>query len=136
MAARRWPFLYMSRDRREAVASSRGGHSSVTDVWVTLRSYGHCVSKMLLRKRGTDIDLRGFRRSLTKFFQNIALQLPELALSLLFFCDILRNGNVDNRARGGAGWEEERRELNEVSTFPQKDLSEIVKVRLDKGSKT
>jgi hypothetical protein len=43
MAARRWPFLYMSRDRREAVASSRGGHSSVTDVWVTLRSYDYCI---------------------------------------------------------------------------------------------
>lgn len=37
MAARRWPFLYMSSDRKEAVASSSGGHSSVTDVWVTLR---------------------------------------------------------------------------------------------------
>jgi hypothetical protein len=39
IAARRWPFLYISRDRKEAVANSSGGHSNVTEVWVTLRSY-------------------------------------------------------------------------------------------------
>jgi hypothetical protein len=47
MAARRWPFLYMSSDRKEAVASSSGGHSSVTDVWVTLRSWECRVNTVL-----------------------------------------------------------------------------------------
>ena len=114
----------MSRDRREAVASSRGGHSSVTDVWVTLRSYGYCISTVLLpvRKWGADINLGDFRHSLTKFFQDIALQLPELELPLLFFCDILRNGNVDNRTSGSARGEKERRKLDEVGAFPEKNL--------------
>jgi hypothetical protein len=38
IAARRWLFLYMSNERSFAVASLIGGHSSVTEVWVTLRT--------------------------------------------------------------------------------------------------
>lgn len=96
MAARRWPFLYISRDLREAVASSSGGHSSVTDVCVTLRSCGYRISRASIGKRGTDVNLWGLRRSLTKFFQDIALQFPEFAVSFIFFCDILRDGDVHN----------------------------------------
>jgi hypothetical protein len=86
----------MSRDRREAVASSSGGHSSVTDVCVTLRSCGYRISRASLKKRGTDVNLWGVWRSLTKFFQDIALQFPEFAFSFVFFCYVLRNGDVHN----------------------------------------
>lgn len=37
--ARRCRFLYMSRERNFEVASCRGDHSRVMDVWVTFRSY-------------------------------------------------------------------------------------------------
>jgi hypothetical protein len=77
---------------------------------------------VLLRKWGTDINLGDFRHSLTKFFQDIALQLPELVVPLLFFCNILGNGNVHNRASGSTRREKERRELDEVGAFTEKNL--------------
>ncbi len=96
MAARRWPFLYISRDRREAVSSSSGGHSSVTDVCVTLRSCGYWISSASLEKWRTDVDLWGRWCPLTKLFENIALQLPEFVISSIFFRDILGDGDVHN----------------------------------------
>ena len=96
MAARRSPFLYISRDRREAVASSSGGHSSVTDVCVTLRSCVYRISNASLEQWRTDVNLWGRWRSFTEFFQDIALQFPEFAISFMFFSDILGDGDVHN----------------------------------------
>lgn len=62
----------------------------------------------------------------------MALQFPELPVSFVFFCDILRDGDVYDRASGSTRREEERRELDEVSTFPQKNLVETADVRIER----
>ena len=47
--ASRCEFLYISRERSLAVASFRGGHSSVTEVCVTLRTCGRCEDVFQMR---------------------------------------------------------------------------------------
>lgn len=70
---------------------------------------------------------------MTIFFQDIALQFPEFAVSFKFFCHILCNGDVHNRASGRARRKEERGKFDEVGTFPQKNLSGTLKVRVGAG---
>lgn len=43
IAAKRWRFRYMSSDLNFAVESWIAGHSRVTDVWVTFRSYATSI---------------------------------------------------------------------------------------------
>lgn len=51
--ARRCEFLYISRERSLAVASFRGGHSSVTEVCVTLRTCETCEEVIQTKVGGT-----------------------------------------------------------------------------------
>lgn len=49
----RCEFLYISRERSFAVASFRGGHSNVTEVCVTLRTYETYETVFQMKVEGT-----------------------------------------------------------------------------------
>jgi hypothetical protein len=67
IGARRWPLRYISKERSLAVSSWSGGHSRVTAVWVTLRSYERGVSVNIERtERRTYLKLGRSRHLLPK----------------------------------------------------------------------
>lgn len=126
MAATRWRSRYRSRERSLAVASSRRGHSRVTDVWVMLRSWWIVIWRVNTSEEGWETDLEiGVLGSLrSKGVENIALEVPKVVLSLLLLCVVPLHRNVDDGAGGDARREKQRRELDEMGTLPKEDLEE------------
>ena len=97
--ARRWRFLYRSRERSLEVASCKGDHSSAMDVWVTFRSCADSASVVYSSqswRNPTYVQLWRFRRAFTEHFQYFILQRPKFVVSLFLLSVILMDCNVDN----------------------------------------